>query len=67
MATTQDLLAIVNQIADLTPEERVRLGKLLVHEYSSEACDTLDGIDEGFLDLERDLGLTDLTLTEEEL
>ena len=58
MATTQDLLKIVNQIADLTPEERVRLGKLLVHEYSSEACDTLGGIECGFLDLEHELGLT---------
>jgi hypothetical protein len=57
MATTQDLLKIVNQIADLTPEERVRLGRLLVHEYSAEACDALDGIDEGFRDLERELGL----------
>ena len=57
MATTQNLLTIVNAIADLRPEERVRLGRLLVHEYSSEACDTLDGIDEGFLDLERELEL----------
>jgi hypothetical protein len=57
MTSTADLLKIVNQIADLTPEDRQRLGKLLVHEYSSEACDTLDGLQAGFADLERELGL----------
>lgn len=57
MASTADLLKIVNQIADLAPEDRVRLGRLLVHEYSSEAADTLDGIEDGFILLEKELGL----------
>ena len=57
MATTVDLIKIADRIADLTPSERTRLGRILVHEYSSEACDLKDGIEDGFIQLEKELGL----------
>jgi len=57
MATTVDLIRIVDQIADLTADERVRLGRILVHEYSQDACDVKDGIEDGFAILEKELGI----------
>ena len=57
MATTVDLIKIADQIADLTPSERTRLGRILVHEYSLETCDVKDGIEDGFLTLEKELDL----------
>jgi len=57
MATTVDLIKIADQIADLTPSERTRLGRILVHEYSQDACDVKDGIEDGFILLEKELGL----------
>ena len=55
--TTEKLLKIADQISDLTPNERVRLGRVLVHEYSQDACDVKDGIEDGFITLEKELGL----------
>jgi len=55
--TTEKLLKIADQIADLTPSERTRLGRILVHEYSQDACDVKDGIEDGFVLLEKELGL----------
>jgi hypothetical protein len=57
MTTTEKLLKIADQISDLTPSERVRLGRILVHEYSQDACDVKDGIEDGFVLLEKELGL----------
>jgi hypothetical protein len=57
MATTVDLIKIADQIADLTADERVRLGCILVHEYSQDACDVKDGIEDGFILLEKELDL----------
>ena len=57
MKTTEDLLKIADQIADLRPSERERLGRILVHEYSQDACDVKDGIEDGFILLEKELGL----------
>jgi signal transduction histidine kinase len=55
--TTEKLLKIVDQIADLTADERVRLGRVLVDQYSQDACDVKDGIEDGFATLEKELGL----------
>jgi hypothetical protein len=57
MATTEDLIKIADRIADLTVDERARLGRILVHEYSQDACDVKDGIEDGFITLEKELGL----------
>ena len=57
MITTVDLIKIADRIADLTADERVRLGRILVHEYSPDACDVKDGIEDGFILLEKELGL----------
>jgi hypothetical protein len=57
MMTTEKLLKIADQIADLKPGERERLGRILVHEYSLEACELKDGIDDGFITLEKELDL----------
>ena len=57
MFTTVDLIKIADCIADLTVDERVRLGRILVHEYSQDACDVKDGIEDGFAILEKELGL----------
>jgi hypothetical protein len=57
MATTVDLIQIVDRIADLTADERVRLGRILVDQYSQDACDVKDGIEDGFAILEKELGL----------
>ena len=57
MKTTVDLIKIADKIADLTADERVRLGRVLVHEYSLETCDLQDGIEDGFISLEKELGL----------
>ena len=57
MATTEDLIKIADQIADLTPSERTRLGRILVHKYSFETCDVQDGIEDGFAILEKELDL----------
>ena len=57
MKTTVDLMQIADRIADLTADERVRLGRILVHEYSQDACDVKDGIEDGFITLEKELGL----------
>jgi len=57
MMTTEDLLEIADQIADLRPSERERLGRILVHEYSLETCELKDGIDDGFITLEKELEL----------
>jgi pimeloyl-ACP methyl ester carboxylesterase len=48
---------IADQIADLTPRDRERLGRILVHEYSLETCELKDGIDDGFITLEKELEL----------
>ena len=56
--TTEKLLEIADQIADLKPSERTRLGRILVHEYSLETCDVKDGIEDGFLTLEKELELS---------
>ena len=58
MTTTVDLIRIADQISDLTPSERTRLGRILVHEYSLDACDLKDGIEDGFLILEKELELS---------
>jgi hypothetical protein len=57
MVTTVDLIKIADRIADLTVEERVRLGRILVDQYSQDACDVKDGIEDGFILLEKELGL----------
>ena len=57
MKTTEDLLKIADQIADLRPSERERIGRNLVHEYSLETCELKDGIEDGFLILEKELDL----------
>jgi len=57
MVTTEKLFKIANQIADLTPGERTRLGRILVNEYSLETCDVQDGIEDGFASLEKELEL----------
>jgi hypothetical protein len=57
MTTTEKLLKIADQIADLTADEQVRLGRILVCEYSQDACDVKDGIEDGFVLLEKELGL----------
>jgi len=57
MTSTEKLLKIADQIGDLTPSERTRLGRILVHEYSQDACDVQDGIEDGFITLEKELGL----------
>jgi len=57
MITTVDLIKIADRIADLTADERVRLGRILVHEYWQGTCDLKDGIDDGFILLEKELGL----------
>ena len=58
MATTVDLIKIADQIADLIADERERLGRILVHEYSLETCELKDGIEDGFLILEKELELS---------
>jgi hypothetical protein len=55
--TLEKLLKIADQIADLTPSERTRLGRILVNQYSLETCDVKDGIEDGFSQLEKELGL----------
>jgi hypothetical protein len=57
MVTTEKLLEIADRIADLTADERVRLGRILVNEYSQDACDVKDGIEDGFILLEKELDL----------
>jgi hypothetical protein len=57
MITTVDLIKIADRIADLTVDERVRLGRILVNQYSLDACDVKDGIEDGFSQLEKELGL----------
>ena len=57
MTTTEKLLNIADQIADLTPGERTRLGRILVNEYSLETCDVQDGIEDAFDQLEKELEL----------
>jgi hypothetical protein len=57
MVTTEKLLEIADRIADLTADERVRLGRILVNEYSQDACDVQDGIEDGFILLEKELDL----------
>jgi hypothetical protein len=57
MASTEKLLKIADQIADLTPIERSRLGRILVNEYGLETCDLQDGIEDGFDQLEKELEL----------
>jgi hypothetical protein len=58
MVTTVDLIQLADKIADLTADERVRLGRILVHEYSQNACDVMDGIEDGFITLEKELELS---------
>ena len=58
MTTTEKLLKIADQISDLTPSERIRLGRILVNEYSLETCDVQDGIEDGVDQLEKELELT---------
>jgi hypothetical protein len=57
MTSTEKLLKIADQIGDLTPSERTRLGRILVNEYSLEACDVQDGIEDAFDQLEKELDL----------
>jgi hypothetical protein len=57
MTTTEKLLKIADQISALTPDERVRLGRILVNEYSLETCDVQDGITDAFDQLQKELGL----------
>ena len=57
MTNTEKLLKIADQIADLTPGERTRLGRILVNEYSLETCDVQDGIEDAFDQLEKKLEL----------
>ena len=53
----EKLLKIADQVADLTADERVRLGRILVNQYGQDACDVKDGIEDGFATLEKELGL----------
>ena len=55
--TTEKLLKIADQISDLTPSERTRLGRILVSQYSLETCDVQDGIEDAFDQLEKELDL----------
>lgn len=55
--TIEKLLKIADQIADLTPDERTRLGRILVNQYSLETCDVQDGIEDAFDQLEKELDL----------
>jgi hypothetical protein len=57
MTTTVDLIKIADRIADLTACERIRLGRILVDRYSQDACDVKDGIEDGFITLEKELEL----------
>ena len=57
MTTTEKLLEIANQIAALTADERTRLGRILVNQYSLETCDVQDGITDAFDQLQKELGL----------
>jgi hypothetical protein len=57
MTTTEKLLQIADQISALTADERVRLGRILVNEYSLETCDVQDGITDAFDQLQKELGL----------
>ena len=57
MTTTEKLLEIADQIADLTSGERTRLGRILVNEYSLETCDVQDGIEDAFDQLKKELEL----------
>ena len=57
MVTTVDLIKIADRIVDLTADERVRLGRIMVHEYASLACDLQDGIEDGFSILKKELEL----------
>jgi hypothetical protein len=57
MTSTEKLLKIADQIGDLTPSERIRLGRILVNEYSLETCDVQDGIEDAFDQLEKELEL----------
>jgi hypothetical protein len=57
MTSTEKLLKIADQISDLTPSERTRLGRILVNEYSLETCDLQDGIEDAFNQLEKELEL----------
>ena len=57
MVTTEKLLKIADQIADLTPRDRERLGRILVGESGLNTCDLLDGIEDGFAQLEKELEL----------
>ena len=57
MTSTEKLLKIADQIGDLTPSERTRLGCILVNEYSLETCDLQDGIEDAFDQLEKELDL----------
>jgi hypothetical protein len=57
MKTTVDLIRIADMIADMTADERVRLGRILVYNYSSESCDLKDGLEDGFILLEKELEL----------
>jgi hypothetical protein len=57
MVTTVDLIKIADRIADLTVGERIRLGRILVDQYSQDACDVKDGIEDGFAILEKELEL----------
>ena len=57
MTNTEKLLKIADQISALTPDERVRLGRILVNEYSLETCDVQDGITDAFDQLQKELGL----------
>jgi hypothetical protein len=57
MVTTENLLKLADQIADLTPRDRERLGRILVDEYSLETCELKDGIEDGFITLEKELDL----------
>jgi hypothetical protein len=53
----EKLVKITDLIADLTPGERTRLGRILVSQYSLETCDLQDGIEDGFDQLEKELDL----------
>ena len=57
MTTTIDLIKIADRISDLTPSERTRLGRILVGESGLNTCDLLDGIEDGFAQLEKELDL----------
>ena len=57
MTTTIDLIKIADRISDLTASERTRLGRILVGESGLNTCDLLDGIEDGFAQLEKELDL----------